>query len=299
MKKIGDKKEIALDDLSRRLYESQMSQQNNWISKVLEILILRADFQKLLQALEMLFLGSVANENFNNNPDKIIESFLNKISNEKFFKKQSNKWKDCFLRTAKALLRNSYLQSIRETSQNKLDQKPMIYSTALNYPNIYTDFFDKDTFVELFDKTFYPAHTQNAGKYGLDPTVILDDNDLAKILNPKNKTARSKVFQIIIDEKTEIDELSTFLKKHWKEIKKILVAGRPNVKEKRIAAKENFLRDIGIYNKYQEFKTSDRKNPYYATQDWLKKQGCNLDRTSLRKLISKINKEMKEINGGK
>lgn len=302
---------IILDNLSPGLYQAQEAHKNYRINKVLRILMLRSDFISFLNKLKVEALekqtielpNKKRGESFGINfkvSNKMISEYIQKVEHSDYFEKSTGSWKEGFAYIAKIVLLQTYLDSyMREKLPFDIFNGVVIFDNSVNYPNIYFGVYDKGLYDQVFTGAFYSQETRE--RYGKLPgEVIIGGPTLDKI--PKGMSipaAKPKVCQIVFDDTTEKQELIDYIDKSWHEIKSQLKSSRPERKEKRIANYSNFIRDVDIYNKYQEFKSKGETSPDVKTWTWLKKEPkykLDIDPNTIRKIVSQLNSDIRAIN---
>lgn len=309
-----DSPRIILDNLSSGLYQAQEAHKNYRINKALRVLMLRSDFISFLNNLKAEALEKQTIEPSNKKQgerfginfkvsDKLISEYIQKVEHSDYFEKSAGSWKEGFAYIAKMVLLQTYLDSyMREKLQFDIFNDVVIFDNSVNYPNIYFGVYDKGLYDQVFTEAFYSQETK--GKYGKLPgDVIIGGPTLDKIPRGMSiPSAEPKVCQIVFDDTTEKQELIDYIDKSWHEIKDQLKSSRPERKEKRIANYSNFIRDVDIYNKYQEFKSTGDTNPDVKTWKWLKnepKYKIDIDPNTIRKIVSQLNSDIRAINSSK
>ena len=234
---------------------------------------------------------------------KLISEYIKKVERSNYFEKATGSWKEGFAYIAKTVLLQTYLDSYaRKKLKFDIFQDTVISDDAINYPNIYFGVYDKNLYDKVFTGAFYSQETRE--KYGKFPDEIIIGEPTT------NKTPRGmsipstepKICQVVFDDTTEKQELIDYIDKSWHEISGQLKSLRPGRTEKRIANYSHFLRDIAIYNKYQEFKSIGNGNPDVKTSRWLKNESkykIEIEPNTIRKIVSLLKSNIRTINSEK
>jgi hypothetical protein len=178
-------------------------------------------------------------------------------------------------------------------------------NSDFNYPNISFNVYDKKLFKNIFHDAFYSDFDAVRKKYGGHPLEIqsgsvLDHDHFEKFKKSEHlKIAEPKIGVITFDDDTDKTELIDYINKTWSDQKSNLKGLRPPREEKRVSSPAHFLRDIHIYNKYQEFKDAGFKNPDVKVYSWLKDDSehqIEIEPNTIRKIVSEMNTEITAIN---
>jgi len=306
------KSRIIVDDLSLGLYELHLEKKNLRINKVLKILILRNDFQDLLIRLENEGLETELVKNFlekerpfckfSREGMTIVDDYLARLKEERFFEQQTASWKENFFSIAESVITYTYLDAYANKNNSGFLAGSVYYDNAINSPGISKMSFDKELFWKVYKDSFLDEPEKIIQKYGRHPLYALPSAPGSRKLTKEEmkELSRPKVCQIVFDEETSKDELISYIRNSWSEIEFSLgrLGKTPSVT--RTSASASFLRDIEIYNKYQEFKNGQYKYPDKMTYRWLKEEkGQELEIPSIRKIVSELRIEKNLINGGK
>lgn len=306
---------IRVDDLSYGLYRIQLDGKNHRIVRVIRTLILRNDFIDFLNKAEAECVKKNVGLTHEKKPlefwavdfevsGKLVSEYMNKVEKSQFFNNLSNDWQDNFYHIAQTLLTQTYIDAYANLrNKNNLFGNMIIYDDTLNYPNITSTVFNKEIFWKIFEDAFYRNSKKNKEKYGKDPREItFSGPKLDDVPKDSFKEDPPKVCQLIFDDTTEKQELIDFINKKWSIIEGSLKALRPRREYQRMTSSQNFLRDIDIYNKYQEYKNRDIKNPDVKTWSWLKDESeykIDIEPNTIRKIVSSLKTEIEEVNTDK
>lgn len=311
---------IFIDDLSRGLYNIHLDRKNYRICNVMRMLFLRYDFQDFLEKLEketvcqteITSRGSDGSEkkrkiwaiDFHKAP-VLIRDYINKITDSEYFDNKNDDFKNYFYNISLFLLEQSYVDSFaNHKNKGGIFSNIVFIDDSQNYPNITKSYFDQETFWKVFEDAFYGDEEHNKKikeKYGQHPSQIIFGGSKYDELPEGHKIemSRPKICQLVIDDTTEKSELIDYINKNWKEIEMSLKSLRPSREEKRITTSGNLIRDIDIFNKYQECKKEGYKNPDVKVYSWLMKEPqykIEIEPNTIRKIVSLLSKELEEIN---
>lgn len=235
--------------------------------------------------------------------NKLISEYVKKVERSDYFTKSAGSWKESFAHIAKIILLQTYLDIYwRGKLPFDIFGGVVIIDGSVNYPNIYFGVYDKNLYDTVFAEAFYSQETKE--KYGRLPSEVIiggptQDEAPKWVSDPP---AEPKVCQIVFDDTTEKQELIDYIDKSWYEIRDQLKSSRPQRKEQRITNYSNFLRDVDIYNKYQEFKLAGGVNPDIDTSRWLKKESkykVEIESNTIRKIVSLLKSDIEAINSEK
>jgi hypothetical protein len=322
LRKINNKKDegkkIVIDELSNGLYQVHLQRKNYRINNVIKTLVLRKDFQDFLKKYESECLIAQVGKNIVGKNIKftgidfkkasgLVNEYINKIRESKYFQNKSPEWERSFSNIADQIIQQSYLDGYMNTKNEKsIFHNQVLIDDSTNYPNISNMVFVKDIFKKIFSDAFYCSPEKITRKYGSHPhygSVTFGGGRFTERMKKSGiKPSAPKICQLIFDDTTEKQELLDYIDKNWNYIEESLKSLRPENEKKRITTAGNFLRDVKIYNKYQEFKASGFKNPDIKTYSWLAKDSeykIQIEPNTIRKIVSNIESEIKVINSEK
>lgn len=318
MKKTYEK--IIIDDLSSGLYQVHLDRKNHRICNVMRVLLLRSDFQDFLAKIEneavhqaeITIKGSDGVE-YNRKVWKIdfrkapvlIREYVNEICKSEYFNNKDISLVDYFSHISSFLLEQSYADSfVNQRNVGSIFSNTIFFDDSLNYPNITKGVFDQQTFWKVFEDAFYGDEEHNKKileKYGRHPSQLNYGFGSYESLPEESRAelSRPKVCQIVIDSTTEKSEIIDYINKNWEDIEMQLKSFQPSKKEKRMTTSSNLLRDIDIFNKYQEYKKEGYKNPDVKVYGWLMRESqykIEIEPNTIRKIVSLLLKEIQDIN---
>jgi hypothetical protein len=302
---------INLEDREKGMYQFYLDQKDNNITNVLKYIFLRKDFYELL---DEVYNNSFIFRKTPNSPKKkvwdyddkkfqvIIEDYIKKLEKTKLCKDMSDKELSNFRSTVIHFIHFTYTIHFSNVKNNSGIFKGQIVLDSMdNYPTLSHNCFNADSFYEVFKNAFYSkksfASFENKDKK--HPT--LTTTSLMPTIDEKFM-AEEKVVQLLINEGTGKQALLDYIEKNWYEIEGYLIGGRPELKETKSKADKKLLRDIDIYNKYQEYIEKGEKNPDTKTMSWLEKDSkykLELEPNTISKIVSGLNTEIEEINSEK
>lgn len=302
---------IGLKDREKGLYQYYLDTKNNDISKVVKMLFLREDFYNVLDKIYNTF-DYKENVNFpgkkiwDYNDEKfwaVVNNYIDSLRATIYFKKIGGLGANQFSETVKNLLHLTYTIHFFGVRNPSLSEDQLLIDVSNNYPTISISHFRKEGFYKIFNEAFYSqksfdSYKDNEEKHATG--VSIGGPEYKKGTNiPYNEP---QLVQILVNEGTTKQKLIDFINQYWSEMEMYLTSGRPKQKASKSKADKNFLRDIEIYNKYQEFLEMDVKNPDVKTCEWLKKEpafGTHIEPNTIAKIVSDLNKEINYINSDK
>jgi hypothetical protein len=215
---------IEIRNTERKIYEIQLKEKNNRFANIFKVLLLREDFYEFLSNLK-----KAHDQEDQNKLHNTIEQFLNNLQKTKYFSLLHETQKNHFLNTAKNLFAFYYPHCI--FSDYILQHQHIAYDPMPNYPGIHHNIFYEEIFNKYFPYELY--------KYGMPP------------INPPKEEDKPKIVQLIFDETVKKEEVIQYINTFWEEIRFFLSKEEKDDQEREKSSKK-FLRDVDIYNRYQE-----------------------------------------------
>lgn len=296
------KKRINRNTLCEGLYEYNRKQKKYRITDALRVLLLRDDFNFFLDQLKEVGLKKESVTNFkgeesdvyliNDDAGSIISEYVNEIASSDFFEDKTEAEKKNFTNVAYNLIKWTILDGFSNQKNPGLFHGITFVDPKHNYPNIHSHTYIAEIFWELLEQAFHNFE-EIKKKYGKSPY----DNSYGGSVNVTESKYHPRVAQIIFDHTTERHELIDYINDNWPSIELELRGIVGKKRGQRMTASATFLRDVEIFNKYQEFKDANRKNPDMCVKSWLKQEKkIDIDGMTIRKLVSDLNKDIKKIN---
>ncbi len=275
---------IVIDDYSISLYTSHLKRGNYRVGEVMQILLLRSDFNDFILRLELSGLTQVVPSSENEDSwihngiitHKRVDGYLAIILQTDFFKNRTEIWLMNFTSIAKRILIESYARGSAMKLSHNAEEKIVISSDDINYPNILYSLIEID---DGFRKI-------------LDTNKFEQEPDMMPIF-----IENGRFFEISINAQVTKPELISFIEKNWSEIERDVRGRNPSEKKERASSSSNFLRDIKILNKYNDFKNEGFKNPDVKVFSWLLKEDqIEIEPNTVRKIVSNLNKSIRMLN---
>lgn len=306
-------RKITIEDREKGLYQYYLDTKNNDISKVVKMLLLREDFYSVLDKIYNAF-DYKENRNFpgkkiwdynDQNFWSIINNYVDILQNTVYLEKMNESDVRQFSETVRHFLHHVYTIHFFNVRNNSNLKDQIIVDVSDNYPTVSCHYFRKEGFYKIFNEAFYSQKSLDAYKdiEQKHPTsVSMGGSQYKKGTNIPH--SEPQLVQILVNEGTTKQKLIDYINEYWPEMEMYLTSGRPKRKVSKSKADKNFLRDIDIYNKYQDFIESDVKNPDVKTWAWLKNESpyrsdSDIEPNTIAKIVSGINKEIKYINSDK
>lgn len=300
---------IHLDDREKGIYQFYLGQKDNNIARVLKYLFLRDDFYELL---DDIYNNYIFRETTNfpgrkiwdyNEPKftQIIYKYIDNLDKTEYCKQLNKKEKDAFSDTVFHFVHFVYTIHFSNVKNNLHNKDQLVLDNMDNYPTLSHSCFNAESFHNVFAEAFYSIRSINRFEKSnkKHPSHITVCMSASKENEP---VVEEKIIQLLIKEGTTKQNLINYIDNNWWDIEGKLQGGRPVIKKTRSKADKNFIRDVDIYNKYQDFISRGLKNPDVKTWSWLKDDSryrVEVEPNTIAKIVSNINKDIKAINSEK
>lgn len=304
-------KKIIIDDLSHGLYSYHIKNKNHRLSRVLRTFLLRNDFQQFLSYIKKTF---IIKQTYTKNgqkqntyyfmPDIVksheyIDTYISSIIKSEYFQNQNTEFQKDFIHVSPHFIIESFLYTYaNEKNTNSLFNGTVLTGEdVFKSPAISHEHYQKKYFWDTFGEAFFDIPKKYDWSQKNPTEITMCAPPYTKNTSTK-KPDPEKLCQLIIYEHAEKNEVIDYINDHWSTISDTSKANRPPRIEKRISADKTLLRDIDIYNKYQEFKFAENnkpnRGPDIRTYTWLKKESkykIDIDPMTIRKIVSKLNND--------
>lgn len=314
---------IGIDELSKILYQYHIDNKNYRIARILRCFILQENFQDVLKEIRKRYIKnpktkkvSPSSKDFFYKIENFISQYTKEVSYTKYFNKQNRKFQNDYFCFAQRLIFFLYVNNYENHSKSStplskkmlihtvnnktkdLDLSEVIWTGDTMMNNINIDHVCEYRFIieQGLPPTDHNQKEQNNLPEHIKECEVEASNNL-KLINTELFESE-KICQLFIYENAGKNEVLDYINNNWERISGELRSNRPSIDEQRLSADKNLLRDIEIFNFYQNQKNLGVINPDIVTRRWLKDESpykIDVDPTSVRKITSALNTDLKSL----